>query len=75
MAKYKIEIDREACVGDGLCCEEAPATFELDDEDLAVVIDVEGDEPSKILAAAKGCAVDCITLVDEESKEQIWPED
>ena len=30
--KLKISIDRDECIGDGLCAEEAPATFELDDD-------------------------------------------
>lgn len=75
MAKYRIEIDREQCVGDGLCCEEAPSTFELDDQDVAVVIDAEGDDPAQVLAAAKGCAVECITLYDVESNQKVWPEE
>ncbi len=37
MPKYKIVIDRDECIGDGLCCGEAPATFAMDDEDKAVV--------------------------------------
>ena len=31
--KLKIAIDRDECIGDGLCVNEAPETFELDDED------------------------------------------
>jgi ferredoxin len=73
MAKYRIEIDREACVGDGLCREEALATFDLDDESKAVVTNPEGDPPEHILLAAKNCPLDAIVLRDPETGDQIWP--
>ena len=75
MAKYRIEIDREACVGDGLCVDEAPGTFEMDDEEIAVVIDAEGDDPETILAAAEACPSEAIILYDTETGAKVWPED
>ena len=75
MAKYKIEIDRDACVGDGLCVDEEPDTFEMDDEDIAVVINQEGDDPEAILDAAQACPSDAIILHDAETGAKVWPED
>jgi ferredoxin len=75
MAKYKIEVDREECIGDGLCVDEAPETFEMDDEDIAVVINPEGNDPDSILEAAKSCPSDAIILHDAETGEKVWPED
>ena len=75
MAKYRIEIDREACIGDGLCAEEAPGTFEMDDEEIAVVINPEGDDPDTILAAAEACPSEAIILYDAETGDKVWPED
>ena len=75
MAKYRIEIDRDACVSDGLCVEEAPGTFEMDDEDIAVVINAEGDDPEAILEAAMSCPSDAIILYDADTGEKVWPED
>ena len=75
MAKYKIEIDRDTCTGDTLCVEEAPGTFELDDEEIAVVIDPEGDDPDTILAAAEACPVEAIILYDADTGAKVWPED
>jgi len=74
MAKYKIEIDRNTCIGDQLCCSEAPNTFDVDDEGIAVVTNPEGDDGENILAAAKSCPVDCITLYDAETGKKVWPE-
>jgi ferredoxin len=75
MAKYKITIDRDTCIGDQLCCSEAPNTFDVDDEGIAVVQNVEGDEADVILAAAKACPVDCISLFDAATGKKIWPEE
>jgi ferredoxin len=75
MAKYKIEIDRDTCIGDQLCVNEAPNTFELDDEDIAVVTNPEGDDADTVLNAAKSCPVDAIILYDADTGEKVWPED
>ena len=75
MAKYKIEVDRDLCVGDGICCNEAPGVFELDDETIAIVLSADGNTSDEILAAAQACPVDAITLRDAETGEKVWPED
>lgn len=74
MAEYKIEIIRDECIGDQLCCNEAPNTFEMDEDNIAKVISTEGDPAETILAAAKNCPVDCIKLVECASGKQVWPE-
>jgi len=74
MAKYKIEIDRDLCVGDGACVNEAASTFELDDDSIAVVTNAEGNTPEEILAAAQACPVDAIILYDAQTGKKVWPE-
>jgi ferredoxin len=75
VVKYRIEIDRGLCIGDELCCSEAPATFEMDDENKAVVTDPDGDPPEAILSAAQNCPVDAIVLHDAESGVKVWPKE
>jgi ferredoxin len=75
MAKYKIEIDREACIGDEQCCADAEGTFEMDDEGKTIVKDPEGNTPDEILEAAKNCPTDAIILYDVESGDKVWPEE
>ncbi len=74
MAKYRIEIDREACVGDGACTNEAPGTFELDGENVAKVTNPDGNSPEEILSAAQSCPTDAIRLFDAQSGKKVWPE-
>ena len=75
MAKYKIEIDRDLCVGDGACCNEAPQTYEMDDENIAIVTNPEGNTPEEIMNGAQSCPVDAVILHDADTGEKLWPED
>ncbi len=58
----RIEIDRERCMGSGNCTYAAGATFDLDDELLAFVVDPEGDPEDKVRLAAEGCPTNAITV-------------
>jgi ferredoxin len=73
--KLKITIDRDECIGDGLCVNEAPATFELDDEDKAVLLDGSTDSRDTIIEAGKCCPVDAITIEDKDTGEKLCPEE
>jgi len=73
MAKYKIEVDRDLCVGDGACVNEAPGTFEMDGDNIAIVTNPAGNTPEEILAAAQSCPVDAIILHDAATGEKVWP--
>ena len=74
MAKYRISINQESGVGDKLCCEEAPDTFEVTD-DGNTVVDPEGNPPENILAAAQNCIHEAITLHDTKTGQKVWPMD
>jgi len=58
----EIRIDREKCMGSGNCSFWAPATFDLDDEGVAVVIDPGGDGEEKAVLAAQGCPTQAISI-------------
>ena len=66
---YSVKIDESSCIAQGDCVELAPQAFRLDD--LAVVI---GGAPDDVLmAAAEGCPVEAIALLDADSGEQVYP--
>lgn len=71
--KLKIVVDEDECIGDSLCCSEAPGTFEMED-DVAKVCSPITDDRETIIEAAKACPVDAITIVDQETGEQLVPE-
>jgi ferredoxin len=69
----KITVDKSKCIGAASCVAVASGTFELDEQEIARVKDVNGDESSKQLLAAQSCPVGAITIIDQETGEQLWP--
>ena len=73
--KLKICVDRDECIGDGLCVDEAPETFEMDDDAKAIVLENSTDELENILDAAKACPLDIIIVEEKDSGKKLYPED
>jgi ferredoxin len=68
----RIEVNRDLCIGAGPCVEAAPSVFRLDEENRAVVIDVEGDPEDAIWEGAEECPTSAIYLYDAEGN-QLYP--
>ena len=60
----EISIDRELCLGSGMCIVYAPNTFAHDDQAKAIVINPEGDSIDAIRTAASGCPTSAIVIGD-----------
>jgi ferredoxin len=60
--RYSIEIDREICMGSGVCEVYAPRTFEVGDDVKSHVVDAAGNPLEQIRAAAAGCPTGAITV-------------
>ncbi|MCK9252223.1 MAG: ferredoxin [Clostridiaceae bacterium] len=62
----KATVDRDLCIGCGLCAEICPEVFEMDDESIAqVIVDVippEAEETAR--EAAASCPVEAIKIED-----------
>ena len=67
----KIKIDREKCIGARSCMFLAPGVFQLDDENLAYIVDPESEKDDNILLAAKSCPTLAIEIFDEEGKKLV----
>lgn len=73
MAKYKVTVDRNLCIGAGSCVAVAPKAFALDNEAKAIVLPTAGDEDDNtLLESAKSCPVAAIIVTDETGK-QVFP--
>jgi ferredoxin len=70
----EISVDRNTCIGDGMCCNDAPETFEMDDEQIAKVKTPPGDAKDAIVDAARNCPVEAIKVVEKGSGKQLYPE-
>ena len=66
---YIPTIDESSCIAQGDCVELLPDVFQLDD--FAKVVGTGPDD--LILAAAKECPVEAITVIDSESGAQVFP--
>jgi ferredoxin len=63
-----IEINREVCMGSGNCSFWAPGVFDLDDDGIAILVDIDAAPEEKIVLAAQGCPTQAITLVKDGEK-------
>ena len=73
--KLKITIIRDECIGDGACCDDAPNTFALDDDGIAIVKSDSTDDLDTIMTAGKNCPTDAIVIKDKASGKQLVPEE
>jgi ferredoxin len=63
---FRIEIDRDACMGSGNCQFWAPGVFDLDDDGIAVVLDPNAAPEEKIALAVEGCPTKAITVIYDD---------
>lgn len=73
IGKYKVKVLRSVCIGAASCVAVSPQTFELDEENKAVIQEGSKDTPENILMAAQACPVKAIVVVDTETGKQVWP--
>jgi ferredoxin len=65
-----VRIDRHLCVGFGDCVDEAPESFELDEEGVVAFRDEpNSDGRDRLIRACASCPVDALTLVDEDGTQ------
>ena len=60
---WTITVDRERCMGSGMCVVYAPGTFAHDDQAKAIVVDPAGDPIDVIRTAVEGCPTSALRLV------------
>jgi ferredoxin len=65
--RWSVQVDRDVCMGSGMCIVYAPGTFEHDDETKAVVIDPPGDSLDAIRTAVEACPTGALRLVPDEN--------
>ncbi|MCK9922978.1 ferredoxin [Frankia sp. AgPm24] len=56
-----VVIDRELCLGSGMCLVYAPNTFAHDEQSKAVIVDPAGDSAEEIDTAVDACPVGALT--------------
>ena len=69
---YIISIDQSRCIGAGNCVHIAPKTFQLDEENIAYLVDPAAHDDETLLDAARSCPTDAIYL-DTEDGQAVYP--
>lgn len=64
MTGWEIVVDRDICMGSGMCCTYAPRTFDIDDSARSVVKDAKGDPIDTIRTAVEACPTGALRLVE-----------
>ncbi len=73
MAKLRITVDHNICVGNAMCETFAPKVFVLNEDRQSEAVAPDADTEANILEAAENCPVSAITVVDEETGETLFP--
>ncbi|MEU9008563.1 ferredoxin [Streptomyces sp. NPDC048479] len=71
--RWHVEVDRNVCIGSGMCLSHAPDGFALDAARQSHPQDADTDANEKILAAAENCPVEAIAITLLESGEPVFP--
>jgi ferredoxin len=61
-----ITVDRERCMGSGMCVVYAPGTFAHDDQAKAIVVDPAGDAIDMIRTAVEACPTSALRLLEDK---------
>lgn len=68
----KIVVDRNLCIGASSCVAVAGTTFQLDEENKAIVLDAESVDDETLLLAAQSCPTKAIFVYDKDGC-QVYP--
>jgi len=71
--KYEVRVIRDKCIGAASCVAIANKTFDLDEENIAIILDQHGDDDETRLLAAQSCPTAAIEVIDTETGEMVWP--
>ena len=58
----EIKIIRDLCISAATCIVYAPSTFDLDEDNIAIIKEGDWDKLEKIIAAAQSCPVVAIEI-------------
>ncbi|MCP2260144.1 ferredoxin [Streptoalloteichus tenebrarius] len=72
--RWLVEVDRDVCIGSGMCAGSAPAFFELVDG-RSRPLHGEVDADDEVLGAAESCPVEAILVREVGTGRQLAPEE
>jgi ferredoxin len=73
IGKYKVEVIRDKCISAASCVAIAPQVFDLDEEEIAIILSQNGNDDETILLAAQSCPTMAVIVTNTQTGEQVWP--
>ena len=73
MSRLRVTVNVIKCQSYKRCAAVAPAIFGIGEDGKATVLHTEGASQEEIVKAARACPYRAITVVEEESGEQLFP--
>lgn len=73
IGRYRVEVIREKCISAASCVAIAPKVFQLDEEELAIILSQDGEDDDTKLLAAQSCPTAAIIVTDTTTGKQVWP--
>lgn len=67
----EVRVIRQQCIGAATCVVYAPNTFDLDDDNVAIIKEGEWDKLEKVIAAAQSCPALAIEVY--QNGQKIYP--
>jgi ferredoxin len=64
-----IRVDRERCIGSGVCVVHAPGTFDVGDDAKVVLLDGD-DPPEAIRAAVENCPTRALRQLEQKERSE-----
>lgn len=71
--RWHVAVDRGLCIGSGLCVATAPDDFALDSARQSRPVHPDVDASESVLAAAEGCPVEAIAILEAGTGEPVFP--
>jgi ferredoxin len=67
MTRWKLSVDKDACIGSAVCVSVAPDRFVLDERQRSGPVETEIDADEVVRDAAATCPSEAIRLVDADT--------
>jgi ferredoxin len=72
--RWKISVDKNACIGSAMCVAIAPDRFALDERQRSGPVEAEIDPDEVVRDAAASCPSEAISLVDVGTGQPVDPD-
>lgn len=71
MTRWRMSVDKDLCIGSGMCVAIAPGRFVLDKERRSGPVEAETDQDEMVRDAAASCPSEAISLVDADTGQPV----